>query len=220
MEVQIIRGDDSYFINLKKRRKKDKDDAGATLIQDEEDLFNEKTLLEDDLSLEDNKTNRLIKQDNVISAYVGRIEAQDQDGNSARYNQINAAWAYQLEDNIFVEGSYGQNVIKDFPSTGLDTKLTNLTFKAKYAFQAPFYSFLLPYVGFQVVNADSPGAGVQDSSNPVSEEDLANESARLEDIKKNTVVFGVTLLKRLVPGWFFRADLGSDIIGGGFALEF
>lgn len=215
MSVQVIRGDDSYF----RMKKPTKDSAENFKIQEEEDLFNEETLLKDDLEIGDNK-NRLIKQDNLISVYLGKIEAQDETGNSARYSQINGAWAYQVEDNIWAELSYGQNVVNDFPSTGLDTKLTNLTVKGKYSIKAPFFSVIQPYLGYQMINADSPGAGEQDATSPVTEDQLQAELDAVESIKKNRIVFGLTVLKRLVPGWFARVDLGSDILGLGFSLEF
>ena len=50
--------------------------------------------------------------------------------------------------------------------------------------------------------------------------DLSRETQLVENSKSNSVVFGVTILKRLVPGWFVRADIGSDVIAFGVALEF
>lgn len=214
-DVQILRGDDSYYKLRKETEKKDLADEGV--IKSEEDLFDETTLLEDDLSLEE-KTNRVIKQDNVVSATVGTVEGIDNDGSSQRYTQFNIHWAYQLEDNIWGEFSYGQNVIDDFPNPGLQTKMTNLTIRAKYTITAPFFSYIKPYVGYQIIGASSPGAGQEDANNP--DLDLEAELQRVEDLKKNTVVFGLTVLKRLVPGWFIRADLGSDLVGIGFGLEF
>lgn len=214
-EVQILRGDDSYYKLKSERANKDLKDEGV--IKSEEDLFNETTLLDDDLSLEEN-TNRIIKQDNVVSATMATVEGIDNDGSSQRYNQFNIQWAYQLEDNIWGEFSYGQNIIDDFPNPGLQTKMTNITLRAKYTFSAPFFSYIQPYLGYQIIGASSPGAGELDPDNP--DIDLDAELQTLENLKKNTVVFGITVLKRLVPGWFIRADLGSDIIGAGFGLEF
>lgn len=215
MDVQIIRGDDSYF--GKKKKKQDKEGKSEEMIQDEEDLYNEAALLEDDLEIDENK-NRVIKTDNIITAFMGMVEGIDQDGNSKRYNQLNAGWMYQLEDNIWGEVTYGQNIINDFPSTGLDTKMTNLTLKIKYTIKAPFYSYIQPYAGYQMIGASSPGAGVDDGSTDPNL--LALEEQRVEDLKRNSAIFGVTLLKRLVPGWFARFDLGNDILSFGFGLEF
>ena len=73
-------------------------------------------------------------------------------------------------------------------------------------------------MGYQILGPSSPGAGEEDPDNP--DIDLEAELNRLEDLKKSSVVFGITVLKRLVPGWFIRGDLGSDILGAGFGLEF
>lgn len=213
MEVQVIRGDDSYF-----RIKKKKDAAVAEndgLIEDEESLFDETTLLEDDLSLEEN-TKRKIKTDNIISLFLSQVEGTTTEQGTKRYSQITGAWAYQVDDNIWGEISYGENVITDFPAGGLDTKFTNLVLRIKYTVEAPFYSFIQPYAGYQIRNADSPGAGSAGVSASQQEEELA----LVEDLKKTGPVFGVTVLKRLVPGWFARFDLGSDSLNIGFSLEF
>jgi hypothetical protein len=214
IDVEIIRGDDSYFGKAKKGQEVA---ASDDLIKSEEDLYNETTLLEDDLSIDDNP-NRLIKTDNIITVSYGLIEGLDIEGAATRYGQPSGMWAYQVEDNIWGEVAYGQNIINDYPNLGLDTKLTNLTLKAKYTIGAPFYSFIQPYIGYQIINASSPGAGSDDGSTDSTV--LALEEKRVEDLKKNSLIFGVSFLKRLVPGWFFRADLGSDIINFGFALEF
>lgn len=213
MEVKVLRGDDSYF------RKAKKEESVASQIEDEDDLFNETSLLEDNLNIDENK-NRVIKTDNLLSLVLGRIEGLNNDGSPQRYTQMNAYWAYQVDDNIYVEAGYGQNLINDYPTTGLDTKLTNMIIRGKYTIAGPMFSYIQPYLGFQVIGADSPGAGQQDSADPQDTADLELEVQRVEDLKKKTIVFGVTALKRLVPGWFFRLDLGSDIISGGFSLEF
>jgi len=208
-QVQIIRGDDSYF-KIKKREQTN--ELTGTSIESEDDLFDTTNISSDDLSVDENK-NRAIKTDNVISGGYGTVSA-----GGAREGQLNLAWAYQIEDNIFVEGLYGQNVIANFPTEGLDTKLSNLTIRGKYTFSAPFFSYVQPYLGFQILNADSPGAGTEDEESTAAE--LQQELDDVENLKSNTVIFGVTWLKRLVPGWFVKVDLGSDIMSLGFALEF
>lgn len=217
LEVQIIRGDDSMFGAKKNEEKEDKD---TTLIKEEEDLYNG-TLLEDDLSLESN-SKRVIKTDNIVSLNVGLLEALNNDGSAQRYTHLNGMWMYQVDDNIWAEVGYGQNLINDYPAPSLDTKVTNLTIRAKYTVAAPFFSYVQPYVGFQMINASSPQAGIDDPSDGYTpgEGELDREIQLVEDLKKNQLVFGVSVLKRLVPGWFVRADLGSDIMNVGFSLEF
>lgn len=217
-EVLVLKGDDSYYSNLEKTPKDAAADAkNKSKVQDEDDLFNSTTLNDDDLSLEET-SKRLIKTDNLISAGIGMISGLDVDGSTKRYTHMNASWGYQLSDNIWAELGAGTNTITDFPSTGIDTKMVNFTGKVKYTFNAPFYSYIMPYVGYQVINVSSPGAGV-DNGESLPEE-LEQELLLVDDLKKSSVIFGVTVLKRIVPGWFIRADLGTDILNAGLTLEF
>jgi hypothetical protein len=47
-----------------------------------------------------------------------------------------------------------------------------------------------------------------------------NPKDTADNLKKSGPVFGITVLRRLVPGWFIKGDLGNDIINLGFAIEF
>ena len=217
-EVLVLKGDDSYYSNLEKTPKDPVTDAkNNSKVQDEEDLFNSTTLNDDDLSLEET-SKRLIKTDNLISAGVGLISALDAEGLTKRYTHMNASWGYQLSDNIWAELGAGTNTITDFPGLGIDTRMVNFTGKMKYTFNAPFYSYIMPYAGYQIININSPGAGVEDGES--TPEELDQELRLVDDLKKSSVIFGVTVLKRIVPGWFIRADLGTDILNAGLTLEF
>lgn len=217
-EVLVLKGDDSYYSNLEKAPKDTEEKVkNDSKVQDEEDLFNSTTLNDDDLSLEET-SNRLIRTDNLISAGVGLIAGKDVDGQSKRYTHVNGSWGYQLADNIWAELGAGTNTINDYPSTGLDTRMVNISAKLKYTFNAPFYSYIMPYAGYQVISVDSPGAGVEGDDRTPAE--LEEEVRKVDDLKKSTVIFGVTVLKRIVPGWFVRADLGNDILNAGLTLEF
>ena len=222
-DVLVLKGDDSYYSNLEKAPKDSEENKPANKIQDEDDLFNSSTLNDDDLSLEESNK-RLIKTDNLLSAGLGLISGKDESGTSTRYSHLNASWGYQITDNIWAELGIGTNTVKDYPTTGLDTRLLNYMTKVKYTFSAPFYSYIMPYVGYQVIQAESPGAGVNDGKLEGSPEEikikLDNEILAVDDLKKSSIIFGVTVLKRIVPGWFIRADLGSDILNGGLTLEF
>ena len=215
MAIQVLRGDDTFY--LTDRSKKEED---GEKIENEDDLYNDTKLLDEDILIED-KGKRLIKTDNILSGATGLIAAQDEGNDSTRYFHPAGSWAYQLLDNIWVEGSFGLSRIGDFPSEGLTTGVSSITIKAKYTFTAPFYSFIKPYVGFQVVQTDSPGAGeaFENDPNPPSTPELAREVELVEGLQNNTVVFGVTVLKRLVPGWFIRFDIGTDILAAGLALR-
>jgi len=222
-EVLILRGDDSYFSAKEKTPSKEasKKAKNSTKLQTDEDLFNSTTLEnnDDDLSLEEN-SKRLIKPDNLLSFNVGLISSKDIDGAATKYTQISGSWGYQISDNIWAEAAAGTNTIRDYPFTTLDTRLVNLEVRAKYTLNAPFYSYLQPYFGYQTILANSPTAGVDPGDGSRTAEDLANELQLVQDLRKSSVIFGVTYLKRIVPGWFFRADLGTDILNGGLSIEF
>ncbi len=216
MDVQVIRGDDSYF-NLKKEKVAQVENQ--PLIEDEDELFDDTTLLEDDLNFDENKK-RAIKTDNLVSVYLALVEGQDTSGASKRYQQFSASWAYQIDDNIYTELGVGRNVINDYPSvndtTGLDTTLTSIVLKVKYTITAPFYSFIQPYLGYQILSASYSA----DDDGTTTDDQIQLENEQVEALNKNQVVAGVTVLKRLVPGWFARLDLGTDSVNVGFSLEF
>ena len=73
----------------------------------------------------------------------------------------------------------------------------------------------MPYVGYQTYNISSPKAG-QDIDPDVAQAQLR----AVEVMETRNVVVGITLLRRLVPGWFIKADIGSDGANIGFAVEF
>jgi hypothetical protein len=211
-EVLVLKGDDSYYVNLGKVSASEV--KIESKLQDEEDLYNSTSLEEDDLSLEEN-SKRLIKTDNLLSVGVGMISGKDVDGSTKTYSHFNGAWAYQLTDNIWGELGLGTHTITDFPSTGVDTRVINYMVKVKYTFNAPFYSYIMPYVGYQVLSASAP-----DADSTISAEQIAAEETLLDQTRKSSVIFGVGVLKRIVPGWFIRADVGTDFINGGLTLEF
>ena len=219
-EVLVLKGDDSYYVNKENAPPAEAEgEKTQSKVQDEEDLYNSTTLDEDDLSLEENNA-RKIKTDNLLALGVGMIRAKDVDGASSNYSQLNGSWGYQIADNFWVELGFGTNTITDYPSTGIDTRLLNIMSRVKLTFEAPFYSYIMPYVGYQVMQVQSPGAGEVAEGETKTQVELDQELEMVEDLKKSTVVFGVSVLKRIVPGWFVRADLGTDIISGGLTLEF
>ena len=215
-EIQILRGDDSYFINELKKAKeaKERGNDETTAYDEGDDIFDETNLMEDNLSVE-NKKNRAIKTDNLIFTHYGMISGQNADGTSASYGMFSGSWAYQVTDNIFGEITLGQTLVPDYPAGGIDTVLTMYSIKFKYTIAAPFFSYIQPYVGYQAVSAESPGAG-----DGVSGAEAQKEIDLVEDLQKNSLIFGVSVLKRLVPGWFVRLDLGTDTMAVGLGLEF
>jgi hypothetical protein len=206
-DVQVIRGDDSYYAPQKVVAKEDKKKA-VNKVQTEDDLYNSTTVAEgDDPTLEDN-SKRNIKTDNLLALNIGLIDGVDDTGATKRYSHLNGSWAYQIGDNLWTEFSLGSNTIRDLPVLGVDTQLVAYSARIKYTIAAPFYSYVQPYVGYQVISAKSPGA------------QTAAELALVALMKKSRVVVGATILRRIVPGWFARVDFGSDLINGGLLLEF
>ena len=219
-QVELLKGDDSYYLTqlALSKKKKLKKKKSESLIKGTEDLFNDTVILEEEKEFDDVDKKRKIKSDNFISLHIGRISGINTSGNPKEYSQLSAHWTYQLQDNIFVEASYGQNIIRDFPAVGLDTKLSNIVLKAKYAFIAPMNSILFPYVGYQILQASSPGEGVY--STGMTQEDIDAETRLMNSLRKKAFIFGASILKGLVPGWFTRIDVGTDFYSIGFGLEF
>jgi hypothetical protein len=210
-EVQIIRGDDSMF-GKKVVESKVTPTEEAPKIKSEEDLFNDKVAVDDGEF--DDGSKRHIKPDNVISLGAGFLSAKDIENQEARSTQFSGAWAYQFTDNWFAEFVYARSQLEDYPAKGAQTLVNNVVGRLKYNFKAPLYSFIMPYIGFQsqTVSSNAGKTGV-----------AATDAAELEvvdELKKTGPAFGVTLLRRLVPGWFVKADLGTDVLNLGVAIEF
>jgi hypothetical protein len=210
MELEIIRGDDSGYLkeDIPPVEKKEE-----YVIQEEKDLF-DSTILEED-EAKDNE-NRIIKSDNIFGASYGNINSVDERGRSVGYRQILAQWQYQIEDNIWLEAIYGTNYIRDFPALGIDTRLDNFTIRAKFTVKAPMESYILPYVGYQLISPYSPGAGQGIKDESAINEELTN----VKSLGFQSIIGGVSFIKRLVPGWFAKCDIGTDILSAGFAFEF
>ncbi len=209
MKVQVIRGDDSFY----RKTKENLEDESK--IASEDDLYDETTILDEDLQSDSENRKDVIKNDNVVSVGVGYVEGFDESGNEAKNQQFNATWAYQMDSNIWIEGLFGQHLIKDYPATGLDTAVKNYSIRAKYALKGPLYTIFMPYIGFQIIDATSPGAGSETTSTQAQAEEQL-----VENVKERGVILGVTALKRLVPGWFIRLEAGTDMLALGLALEF
>ena len=217
-DVDIIRGDDSALFKPKKEKKVTDEEA---TIAGEEDLFNDTGIIEEDELGDFYADNRLIKPDNMVSigyAQFSFVNDADTTGDTLVNNQFNYAYGYQFADNYWVEGLFGRVQVDGFPRAGEQTIISNLTARLKYTIKAPLFSFFLPYVGVQTFLVSSPNAGVVGDG--VDEVTAALEKRVVDDLEKTQLVFGFTFLRRLVPGWFFKADVGNDIFSAGFAIEF
>lgn len=213
MDVQVLRGDDSYYINRTAGDPNDPAQQEINRINSDDDLYNDTTFLEEDLEIEGNKK-RKIKTDNIFSVNLGFIETVDLQGTSTSDVHYGFSYMYQIADNVWVEGGYGFTTLEGFPTTEVSTSLTTLTLRAKYVFATPFFSFTLPYVGYRLMSLDAPESETTDAINPEVQTQL------LSQVEETGPVIGVTILKRLVPGWFARLDIGTDIINLGGSFEF
>lgn len=214
LEVKIVKGDDSGFM---KKPEVKVEEAATSKIKSEDDLYTGDVVSEDDLGLLDENKNRHIKPDNIVSLSGAFLTANDvaSRGGTVRAPMFGLSWSYQFTDNYFVEGVYGRALLDNYPAEGSQTLVNQMVARLKYNFKGPAYTFFLPYIGFQSYTVSSPDAGK--SGVPATDNE---ELEVIDELKKSGPVFGVTILRRLVPGWFLKADLGSDIINVGFAIEF
>ncbi|MFG1493185.1 hypothetical protein ACRXCV_00950 [Halobacteriovorax sp. GFR7] len=210
-DVQILRGDDSAY------GKPSENPEDQFKITDSESLYDDTTLLEEDLYGEDNQQTGVIKNDNIASVGIGLVDGFNTAGKQDTNTQYNAAWSFQIEKNIWVEGFIGRHLIRAFPAEDIDTAVNQYIFRAKYAFEGPLYTVFMPYVGYKFATADSPGAG---DVSKVGSDQAQRELDLVASVEQDEFVFGATGFKRLVPGWFLRVDIGTDVMGVGLALEF
>ena len=203
------KGNSDELLSKKKRKKGKK-----RKIESEEDLYD---VSEGSISdSEFDKSSRLIKPDNIVGlgfsqySFVNTLPLVDE---TRTENTVLFSWNYQLFDNIWVEGLYGRTLIDNLPAENSATLINNFTVRAKYTLELPLYSYAMPYIGYQLNVVSSPDAGADPSTR-------SQELAFIESLETRSLIFGVTILRRLVPGWFLKADLGTDLVGVGFSVEF
>jgi hypothetical protein len=210
-EVQIIKGDDSTFM----KKPEVKQDATAK-IKSEDDLYTGDVVVDDDVSMVDENKNRHIKPDNVVAlngSFINAAEVSSK-GGTVRATEVSASWAYQFSDNYFIEGSYGRATFDSFPVDGGQTLVNRIVARVKFNIKGPLYTFFMPYLGFQSTSVSSPD---KDTGSLAA---AAEQNEAVEKLQKTGPVVGVTILRRLVPGWFVKSDIGTDVINLGFAIEF
>lgn len=212
-EVQVIKGDDSLF---GKKVEAPVEQTPIAKIKSEDDLYTGDIVVEDEIGVFDDNKNRHIKPDNVVALTGAFFEASEiaSRGGKVRTQEFGISWAYQFADNYFIEGLYGRAMLDSYPLDGAQTLVNHVTARLKYNIKGPLYTFFMPYIGFHSYTVSSPDAGK--SGTTTSQEELD----AIDDLKKSGPVAGVTILRRLVPGWFIKGDIGSDIINVGFAIEF
>lgn len=214
LEIQIVKGDDSYF---GKKPSEVKETSKATKIKSEEDLYTGDVVVEDEPGAFEESKGRHIRPDNVVALNGAFYDAQEIEsrGGTVRTNELGVSWAYQFADNYFIEGVYGRALLDNFPGDGAQTLVNHITARLKYNFKGPLYTFIMPYIGFHSYTVSSPDAG-ETNNTAINNEELD----AVDKLKKSGPVIGVTVLRRLVPGWFIKTDLGTDVLNLGFAIEF
>lgn len=211
LDIKILKGDDSFL--FKKQEKKETGEESSK-INSEEDLYST-NIIDEDLNMF-GKDNRLIKPDNIVGvAYSQYRVNNDLTGDTQVNAEMSAAWAFQFADNFWVEGLYGRILMSGVPAQSTQTLISDITARIKYTFKAPLYSYIMPYLGYQMHSVSSPDAG-----NVSNTAEADAEVAFINKLKRQQFVAGVTILRRLVPGWFLKADLGTDQMDIGFAIEF
>ena len=71
--IQIIRGDDSKFVSASD---KNDDESQQTMINDENDLYND-VIIDDEILEVDDSKNRLIKPDHLLTLNYGSVDNID-----------------------------------------------------------------------------------------------------------------------------------------------
>jgi hypothetical protein len=211
-KIQLIKGDDSYFSSKQKSNKKN----NANEEDQDSEILSEEDLLKDlhGVTIEEDKK-RAIRTDNIISIFMGQTSSLDNSGNAKKYPQWGAQWAYQIKDNFWVEGSYGRSEMKNFPSEGANSSLNLYLVRIKYTVEAPYLFYIQPYLGYKYSQISAPG-----SNDSMTAAQKDQEKKNIKDAEKKGFIFGISVLKRLVPGWFFKADLGTDLLSAGLGFEF
>lgn len=212
LPVLIIKGDDSLF----GKKAEAPVDTPIAKIKSEEDLFTG-DVVDDDLAVFDDNKNRHIRPDNLVAIYGTYLNAKEIESRNgtARTMEIGLSWAFQFADNFYIEGIYGRGLLNNYPTERKQTLSNHLTGRLKYNIKGPLYTFFMPYVGYHTYNISSPDAG-KHSDTQIAEQ----EKDAINKLRKSGPVAGVTVLRRLVPGWFVKADLGTDVLNVGFAIEF
>ncbi len=133
---------------------------------------------------------------------LGKVESTDHPAISIAWSPLANAW---------LEGSIGSKMIENFPSKGLGTRILAYSIRAKYKYDILNSGILIsPYLGYQVIDADSPGAGEVDPNLNLPQSYYANELYLVEDLNQSRFVFGGGLSKIFFQNWQARLEIGSD----------
>jgi len=217
-DVQMIRGDDSYFLTQIKKEQEALVAGSNTNSNNGEQTDSlsaeEKMILGSDITLESKVDNRKISANHLLYFTAGNYRSLSTTGESDTYMHYRIGWGFQVFNNWFSDVSYGYTVLKKYPEVDIDTALNTVSFKFGYIFQLPIHSFLYAYGGIYNSIATAPGAG-----EGVSDAQAELEIQRVRDVEGLGYLGGVSFYKRLVPGWTFKVDVDLKNIGAGIMVE-
>jgi hypothetical protein len=223
LNLNILRGDDSYYLSqLGKERESAIDstetksrvatkETASPLTADESLILGS----EFDFDEKRHSDNRKINADHLLYFTVGNYRSLGTEGDADTYMHYRFGWGVQLFSNWFTDLSYGHTTIKKYPAVDIDTALSTFTVKFGYIFQLPMHSFLYVFGGAYNNVASSPGAG----EGGVSEAQAQDETEKVRDLEGFGYLGGVSFYKRLVPGWTFKIDIDPKNIGAGLMVE-
>lgn len=209
MTVRLYRGDENQLTA--------NSSDNNLRINNEADLFSDSILLD-----EKEKTKELssITSNNIIQMGYGLLGSIDNSGDSSYYNHFVLSWNYRVKQFVWIESVLGYSAAKRFPADDISTDLYNLTARIKYNYELPFYSYIMPYAGIQIVLANSPEAGQGKPNTAQGQLEADREEELVSDAQKIYPALGITYMKRFVPSWFLTVNLGIDLINVGLAIEF
>jgi len=210
-KIQIFKGDESLLEN---KKPDPEEQAMVSRISKEEDLYS-LSLLDSPEEDSSKSKKRHVVSDNLLAVGYGFFPGINSSYARQYYGHLQAFFAHQMSDNLWINGGYGRGLVRDFPVESIDTEVHNFTLKIHYTFPFPFNIYLLPYGGGQYLTASSPGAGETLANNDPSEE--LNLVSKMGGFRFAT---GVLLIRRFVPGWFWTANIGLDSLSMKLALEF
>lgn len=216
--VQMLRGDDSYFLSqLQKEQEAVLETSSNNTPNSESGTLtaDEQMILGADFSFEKPTDKaRKINANHLVYATFGNFRSLGATGDADTYVHYRFGWGYQVLTNWWTDISYGYTVLKKYPEADIDTALNTITAKFGYIFELPIHSFIYAYGGLYNSIATSPGAG-----EAVSDAQAQQEVQMVRDVEGLGFLGGISFYKRLVPGWTFKVDLDLKNIGAGIMVE-
>lgn len=126
-------------------------------------------------------------------------------GGKENFTAFDLYASYQFYDNLWLEAFYAFVMLKKFPAEDLNSSQNSYGLRLKYTFELPLNLYAMPYLGYTINSITAPGAGTTEEGEPAE-----GEKKLIEESKKSYPHIGLSVLHRLVPGWFARADLQMD----------